>query len=62
MHLGAHPLAHPQVDGATAPVFDRLLPFAEDRLRATTLELEAPVAVLGDASFSMDVAIRTSVR
>jgi len=41
-------------------VFEKLLPFAEDRLRSTTLNLEAPVVVLGDASFSMDVAIRTS--
>ena len=32
------------VGGAAAAVFDRLLPFAEDRLRSTTLELEAPVA------------------
>jgi hypothetical protein len=47
-------------DGVDHPVFQKLLPFAEQRLKGTSLDVEQPVAVLGDASFSMDVAIRTS--
>eukprot|EP01096_Ripella_sp_DP13-Kostka_P011376 TRINITY_DN4578_c0_g1_i1.p1 TRINITY_DN4578_c0_g1~~TRINITY_DN4578_c0_g1_i1.p1 ORF type:complete len:748 (+),score=349.68 TRINITY_DN4578_c0_g1_i1:160-2244(+) len=39
---------------------DHLIPIAEERLRNIRLFLEPPVVVLGDASFSMDVAIRTS--
>lgn len=31
--------------------FDRLLPVAEDRLRAISLQLESPVVVIGDASY-----------
>eukprot|EP00040_Diaphanoeca_grandis_P022271 m.119345 g.119345 ORF g.119345 m.119345 type:complete len:732 (+) comp28729_c0_seq1:180-2375(+) len=41
-------------------LFDALLPFAEEALRAIRLNIDRPVAVLGDASFSMDVAIRTA--
>jgi hypothetical protein len=40
--------------------FDLLIPFADERLRAIKLDMEAPVVVIGDASYSMDVAIRTS--
>ena len=38
----------------------RLIPIAERRLHDIELPLEPPVVVLGDASYSMDVAIRTS--
>ena len=41
-------------------LFAALLPFAEQQLRDIKLNLDRPVAVLGDASFSMDVAIRTA--
>ena len=42
-------------------IFKELLPLAEQKLRQLSLELQSPVVVLGDASFSMDVAIRVSV-
>jgi len=42
------------------PFVDYLLPVAEERLRAIQLHLESPVVVYGDASYSMDVAIRCS--
>merc|ERR1712137_1298315 len=37
-----------------------MIPIAESRLQDIKLPLEPPVVVLGDASYSMDVAIRTS--
>ena len=40
--------------------YEKLIPIAEKRLKEINLPLEAPVVVLGDASYSMDVAIRTS--
>eukprot|EP00005_Dracoamoeba_jomungandri_P001536 CAMPEP_0174262220 /NCGR_PEP_ID=MMETSP0439-20130205/12847_1 /TAXON_ID=0 /ORGANISM="Stereomyxa ramosa, Strain Chinc5" /LENGTH=725 /DNA_ID=CAMNT_0015346893 /DNA_START=48 /DNA_END=2225 /DNA_ORIENTATION=- len=43
-----------------APFYDRLIPIAEERLHQIRLPLEPPVVVLGDASYSMDVAIRTA--
>jgi hypothetical protein len=43
-----------------ASFYEKLIPIAEERLKEIQLELEQPVVVLGDASFSMDVAIRTS--
>jgi hypothetical protein len=43
-----------------APFYHLLVPQAEKRLRSISLELEPPVVVLGDASYSMDVAIRTA--
>lgn len=43
-----------------SPFYRHLLPVAEARLRAMRLELARPVVVLGDASFSMDVAIRVA--
>lgn len=39
---------------------DYLMPIAEKRLHTLTLSLESPVAVFGDSSSSMDVAIRTA--
>mmetsp|Transcript_19008 Transcript_19008/g.56986 ORF Transcript_19008/g.56986 Transcript_19008/m.56986 type:complete len:741 (+) Transcript_19008:233-2455(+) len=42
-----------------APFLGRLVPVAERRLREISLPLEQPALVLSDASFSMDVAIRT---
>ena len=44
-----------------SPLIQHLLPQAEQQLRGLDLQLESPVAVLGDASYSMDVAIRVSV-
>jgi hypothetical protein len=46
--------------GINAPFYHLLIPQAEKRLRSIFLELEPPVVVLGDASYSMDVAIRTA--
>eukprot|EP00824_Muranothrix_gubernata_P023405 TRINITY_DN623_c0_g1_i5.p1 TRINITY_DN623_c0_g1~~TRINITY_DN623_c0_g1_i5.p1 ORF type:complete len:411 (+),score=74.20 TRINITY_DN623_c0_g1_i5:1025-2257(+) len=43
-----------------APFFDQLSPIAERRLKEVSLPLEPPVVILGDASYSMDVAIRTA--
>jgi hypothetical protein len=43
-----------------APFYELLIPLAEEKLNKISLELEPPVVVLGDASYSMDVAIRTS--
>jgi hypothetical protein len=37
-----------------------LLPIAERRLKSIRLPLQKPVVVFGDASYSMDVAIRVS--
>lgn len=43
------------------PFHDTLLSLAETRLKNIRVGLESPAAVFGDASYSMDVAIRTSV-
>ncbi|KAH3760854.1 Serine/arginine repetitive matrix protein 2 [Pelomyxa schiedti] len=43
-----------------APFTDYLLPIAERRLKEIRLVLEPPVVCAGDASYSMDVAIRCS--
>jgi len=43
-----------------APFYKKLVPIAETRLKQIDLQLEAPVVVIGDASYSMDVAIRVS--
>ncbi|XP_070563497.1 uncharacterized protein [Ptychodera flava] len=43
-----------------APFFDQLVPIAEKQLQNISVPLEAPVVVIGDASPSMNVAIRTS--
>jgi len=40
--------------------YNALIPIAEKRLASIELLLEPPVVVLGDASYSMDVAIRTA--
>jgi len=42
------------------PFADQLIPVAEKRLEQIHLPLDPPVVVLGDASYSMDVAIRTA--
>ncbi|XP_077977073.1 uncharacterized protein LOC144432683 [Glandiceps talaboti] len=43
-----------------APFYDLLIPIAEKQLQSMSVPLEAPVVVIGDASPSMNVAIRTS--
>ncbi|XP_019623383.1 PREDICTED: uncharacterized protein LOC109469324 isoform X1 [Branchiostoma belcheri] len=43
-----------------ASFFDLLIPLAEKRLHEISVPLEPPVVVIGDASSSMGVAIRTS--
>ena len=43
-----------------AKFYTDLLPFAEAQLEKIKLPLESPVAVIGDASGSMEVAIRTA--
>ena len=40
--------------------FDQLVPIADQKLKKLKLTLEPPVAVIGDASSSMDVAIDTA--
>lgn len=47
-------------DALDLPFAALLLPVAEARLRAIQLALDAPVYCFGDASYSMDVAIRCS--
>jgi len=47
-------------DSLSLPFSDMLLPTAEDCLRSIQLALEPPVYCFGDASYSMDVAIRCS--
>ncbi len=42
------------------PFYALLLPIAERRLKSIRLPLERPVVVFGDASYSMDVAVRVS--
>jgi hypothetical protein len=46
--------------GIDCPFYPLLLPAAEAMLSTLDLPMEAPVVVLGDASYSMDVAIRCS--
>jgi len=41
-------------------IFELLVPIAEKRLSSMSLDLEPGVVVAGDASFSMDVAVRTA--
>eukprot|EP01118_Nematostelium_gracile_P006503 TRINITY_DN2090_c0_g1_i1.p1 TRINITY_DN2090_c0_g1~~TRINITY_DN2090_c0_g1_i1.p1 ORF type:complete len:714 (+),score=227.13 TRINITY_DN2090_c0_g1_i1:88-2142(+) len=43
-----------------APFFQKMIPVAEKRLKAIDLRLETPCVILGDASNSMDVAIRVA--
>jgi hypothetical protein len=49
-------LAHPE----KAKFYSDLLPLAQAQLEKIKLPLESPVAVIGDASGSMEVAIRTA--
>ncbi|XP_072178023.1 uncharacterized protein [Diadema setosum] len=49
-----------KMTNSSSPVLEALIPEAEKRLKNMKLSLEAPVAILGDRSPSMDVAIRTS--
>jgi hypothetical protein len=44
----------------TNQIFELLVPIAEQRLSSMSLDLEPGVVVAGDASFSMDVAVRTA--
>jgi len=43
---------------SNAPFYPKMIPIAEKRMGEIRLALESPVSVLGDASYSMDVAIR----
>ena len=45
---------------AKLPLFDSIIPIAEQDLKKFIATVESPVAVIGDASGSMDVAIRTA--
>lgn len=47
-------------NGNSVSLVNRLLEIAETKLNSYKLDIEQPVAVLGDASGSMDVAIKTS--
>jgi hypothetical protein len=51
-----NPPAHPE----KAKFYSDLLPLAQAQLEKIKLPLESPVAVIGDASGSMEVAIRTA--
>lgn len=48
------------VDESKAPFFKDLLPLAQRKIDGISLSLESPIVVIGDASGSMQVAIRTS--
>lgn len=48
------------VDETRAPFFKELLPLAQRKINGISLSLESPIVVIGDASGSMQVAIRTS--
>ncbi|XP_046571651.1 uncharacterized protein LOC124279819 [Haliotis rubra] len=51
----------PRIENPTKACFHpALVALAEDRLNSIKLNLESPVVVMGDASGSMDVAVRTS--
>lgn len=41
-------------------IFEQLVPLAERRLSSISVDLESGVVVAGDASYSMDVAVRTA--
>ncbi|KAH3736540.1 uncharacterized protein LOC127850969 [Dreissena polymorpha] len=47
-------------DETKAPFFKELLPLGQKKMDAISLSLESPIVVIGDASGSMQVAIRTS--
>lgn len=53
-------VVHPDSDVPKIPFINTLIPLAEEKLKGISLPLEAPVVVIGDASPSMNVAIRTS--
>lgn len=44
----------------TQAIFEALVPIAERRLNSVSLDVESGVVVAGDASYSMDVAVRTA--
>lgn len=50
----------PQADKSRAPFYEDLLPIAQAKIDKVKLSLESPIVVVGDASGSMEVAIRTS--
>ena len=58
LKLTRHRLLYMRRAGVSA--YKLLEPAADKRLRSLHLALESPVSVLGDASFSMDVAISMS--
>jgi len=43
-----------------APFFEQMIPAAEEKLKEINVSLEPPIVCFGDASYSMDVAIRVS--
>lgn len=54
-------MRHLQTLPKDSPIFSELCRLAQDRLQGySRISIDKPVAVLGDASCSMDVAIRTS--
>jgi hypothetical protein len=50
----------PDKNSAVYRLYDRLLQLAEEKLHSYSLNLESPVAIFGDGSGSMEVAIKTS--
>ncbi|XP_060085365.1 uncharacterized protein LOC132564751 [Ylistrum balloti] len=50
-----------KLDENKAPFMQQLVSFGNKRLKEVSLSLEAPIVVSGDASGSMEIAIRTSV-
>ncbi|XP_069106344.1 uncharacterized protein [Argopecten irradians] len=50
-----------KLDESKAPFIGQLVEFGNKRLKEISLSLEAPIVVSGDASGSMEIAIRTSV-
>jgi hypothetical protein len=50
----------PNKDSSVYKLYERLLSLAEEKLHTYQLNLESPVAIFGDGSGSMEVAIKTS--
>ncbi|KAL3857791.1 hypothetical protein ACJMK2_012426 [Sinanodonta woodiana] len=48
------------VDESKAPFYKDLLPMAQKRINDISLTLESPIVIMGDASGSMEIAIKTS--
>lgn len=53
-------VCEPNKNSSIYKLYERLLNLAEEKLHTYKLNLESPVAIFGDGSSSMDIAIKTS--